>query len=141
MAAVRGSEKYTIFHLRHPRPMPFSLIMECFSRILNIPVVPYTQWLSIFDRALAGWDLERVHNFSSILGIVAFLRSHRMGDVRPASENGGLSVLMGMEESCRRCLPLQRASVVDFEEDEVRRWVQYWKEVGAIPTRGRGRGV
>ena len=134
MAGSNTIAQYSIFHLRHPRPMPLSLMIEHFSRILDIPVVPYAQWLSILDRALADWDTQRVRDFS-IMGLVAFFRSHGMGVVRPASENGGLSVLMDVERSCIRCPVLQRASTFQFQEEEVRRWVRYWIEPGALCPR------
>lgn len=125
---------YAIFHLRHPQPIPFSMVIEHFSRLLKLRIVSYAQWMSRLDSALTDSNTQRVRDYASILGLVSFFRSHGMGEMRPTSENGGLSILLGVEDSCKLTPILRRAGTVSIEEKDVHDWVKYWRRVGALPN-------
>ncbi|KAI0749993.1 ketoacyl-synt-domain-containing protein [Daedaleopsis nitida] len=129
-----GDTTFTIFHLRHPRPSLFSTILDELSRMLDLPMVPYEDWLSKVDLALSQGPngSEDRGTLNAIASLAALFRSEGMGQEGYMRENGGFSVLMGIEESCRRCSTLRTTTITHPHPTEIAHWVMYWRSVGAL---------
>ncbi|EJF59192.1 ketoacyl-synt-domain-containing protein [Dichomitus squalens LYAD-421 SS1] len=132
---VDVTSPYTILHLRHPRPIGWSDIMSELSRLLRVSTVPYEEWLS---RITTAHPDRRLGKFvSPALTLVDHLRPRYPDDealrVR-VTENNGLSVLMDVEDSLPYSAVLSNPSLPQLNREEVRKWIDYWRSVGALPT-------
>ena len=43
----------SVVNLVHPRPVPWNAVMSHFSKYLNIPIVPFSEWMSSLSSAHA----------------------------------------------------------------------------------------
>ena len=123
-----------IIHLRHPRPIGWSDVMHELSQILGISTVPHSEWISKLTSARP--DARSTKFISPALTLVDHLRPRYPDDealrVR-VTENNGLSVLMDIQESLPHVAVLRNPSLPQLSGEDVRKWVGYWRSIGALP--------
>lgn len=125
-----------IVHLVHPRPVPWASLASVFASMLNVPLVPYSTWLSklenLVDRKSGSEDvdielLQKVH----ALRLLPFFKSlsvHKHDNLEAfafprllVARAMSLSPLMANPD-CPRLV-----------DSDVQAWVGYWRRVSLIP--------
>ncbi|KAI1783602.1 ketoacyl-synt-domain-containing protein [Ganoderma leucocontextum] len=132
---VNTRSPYTILHLRHPRPITWSEVMEELSKILDASMVPYVEWISKLTTAqpdtgtakFIGPALTLADQLPPRYPDNETLRVHVM-------ENNGLSVLMDVEASLPHSATLSNPSLRQLNGDDVRKWFGYWRSIDALPV-------
>ncbi|TBU55410.1 polyketide synthase [Dichomitus squalens] len=131
------SSNTVFFHLRHPRPMSWSDTMHNFSLELKVPVIPYQSWLSKLVQTVQSSDPHIAHYLAPAARLLPIWKSiaAQATDRRSlVSESIGIGILLDIENSAQHCAALRNHSLQQLGPDDVGRWVEYWKRVGAMSS-------
>jgi thioester reductase-like protein len=127
---LRGS-KAPYLHLRNPHPIPWHQVFKAVSAQLTVSLVPYAEWLSRLaaqseSLESGSSDVARgVRNNPAML-LLDFFRS--IGENR-----GPMVPLMDISEAMQRCTSLGSAELeTAMSEEEVKKWISYWKRKGLL---------
>jgi hypothetical protein len=126
-----------IAHLAHPRPVPWSNIFEAFSTALNIPLVPYSEWLarlekSAEDLATVSAEIEaEAIRHSPALRLIDFFREASV-DFGPSTGARGMPSL-SLERAKKASQTFGDLNLRQLSSEDVNHWLWYWKSVGFMP--------
>lgn len=121
--------KKRYLHLSHPRPVPWTSIIEPFAKELNIPLVPYHDWLVCLNASAAGLDdtakaVDEILRQNPALKLLDLFQSAEETMQSPAREAMGLAKL-DLTDSLQVANSLKGLRQLD--DGDVRRWLAYWQ--------------
>jgi hypothetical protein len=121
------------FHVVHPRGVPFNVLMAAAASSLNVPLVPYPQWLSRLSeqhKAQSNSDanLERAQARNPALRLFSFFQSVRTG---PEWEPLGVARLDTTHAV--RVSKMLAEVAKPLGEENVRKWLGAWRASGFLP--------
>ncbi|KDQ52238.1 hypothetical protein JAAARDRAFT_184391 [Jaapia argillacea MUCL 33604] len=118
--------------LAHPHPIPWSMVIHHTSRLLNLPVVPYSKWLSLLEDA-EEFGSARVGNPSSEVDIPALRLLQFFRDAQnhvlesdASGEAFGLPTFSTADAVAAAPAAFERGGLSPLDEDDVARWVKFW---------------
>ncbi|TFK37077.1 hypothetical protein BDQ12DRAFT_608601 [Crucibulum laeve] len=118
-----------VLHLVHPNPTSWTSILSHVSSTLEVPLVPYSTWLSVLEAA----DLSSVSGVdpaeeNPALRILDFYRSADKPLPSDDAEAFGfprLSTTLAVQNAAS----LQQCTMHQLGCDDVHRWISYWNSV------------
>jgi hypothetical protein len=121
------------FHIVHPRGVPFNTLIASAASSLNVPLVPYPEWLSRLTEAhnsqsFSASELERAQEANPALALFSFFQSARVG---PDWEPLGVARL-----DTARAVRVSNILAKDAKplgEENVRKWMSAWRASGFLP--------
>ncbi|KAJ7210990.1 hypothetical protein C8J57DRAFT_1400321 [Mycena rebaudengoi] len=120
---MHGSqERYA--HIIHPHPVPMTHILSPVSRILDIPLVPYSDWLESLDKT-ASHESEASAN--PAVRLIDFFRTYR--EVAPDQE-AFFPAVLSTTVSIRTAPSLASAAALTAQDVEV--WTAYLRQGGYL---------
>ena len=122
-----------ILHLAHPSPSPWARFIKPLTRRLNVPLVPYSEWLSALE-SKATDDVEVLRE-NPALRVLDFFRNsldYCSGD-HPGREAMGI-VRMDVAKAQSVAPVLSLSSAMDLGSDCAERWLEAWQRSGFMPT-------
>ena len=125
-----------VLHLQHPRPRPYSEILEIIARSLNLPLVSYSEWLARLETAASQVALGEVAASAQLnagIRLMEFLRTLlRRTSLDP---EGTFDIRMNMAStvSINESKTLQDPHVHQLDASDVQSWVAYWRSSGLLP--------
>lgn len=129
----------SIMNLVHPRPATWSSIFSAFASVLNIPLVPYTEWLALLRKSAedAG-DAPDADSLQQNPGL-RLLDWYHSAFVHENDSAYQYADTMGfpkfdMTNSLRASGTLADEGLPQLGESDVKLWVDYWKKVGFFPA-------
>ncbi|KAG5729986.1 Linear gramicidin synthase subunit D [Termitomyces sp. T112] len=123
LVEMRNSQE-RFLHLTHPRPVPWLTIFGPISRILGLPLVDYTVWLTSL-KSLGSLD-PRSAQFPPALRLLDFFQSadHPL----PLAETEALGFpRLSMKSALSVAPSLGATNLPPLGEVDVKLWLQYWK--------------
>ena len=129
--------EYSLINLVHPRPAKWSTISSSFASVLNIPVIPHSEWLARLDQSAedAGGasDVDNLRRNPG-LRLLDWYHSAFAHD-----NDGPCTDAMGFPKfDLTNALAASRALADDglprLDIGDVKLWVYYWKSVGFLPA-------
>ena len=121
--AMRNSPE-PILHLVNPNPVPFQLFLKPLAHALNVPLVPYDEWLSRLQDSLKDTSLSEVEHLkrNPALRLLDYYRSRWSNDGRDMSLDTSKAVKIS-------------PSLLDMplSPDLIERWLASWRESGFLP--------
>ncbi|TFY63805.1 hypothetical protein EVG20_g6168 [Dentipellis fragilis] len=125
-----------IVHLIHPRPVPWSTVFRAFSSALNIPLIPYADWLARLDKSAEGVQpFADTNEFSNnpALRLLDWFHSAWSDNGAKATEALGFPKLQTV--NAKLASPtLADEHLAQVGEKDVLSWVGYWKSSGFLPA-------
>ena len=128
----------SVVNLVHPRPVPWNAVMSHFSKYLNIPIVPFSEWMSSLSSAHAELDqkatdpgaVKEILSTNPALRLLNFFEKGQERLNNPFVEPMGIARL-----ECGNAVRDSKtlASTRQIGEDNVRAWVSFWKGSGFLP--------
>ena len=119
-------------HLVHPHSQSCDDVFKVFADSLNLPLVPYSEWLARLEREITDEGAVDVAKARAIpaLRLLDFFRA--IG----GEAGAGIETVTGFEYLATE--HAQRASVTLREMQELRnadveKWVAYWRRSGVVP--------
>lgn len=126
------------FHLVHPRGVPFNALIGSAASWLNVPLVPFPEWLSRLteeykkSQSRSDADLERMQLSNPALRLFSFYDTARTG---PEWEPLGAARL-----DASRAVRVSKVLAEGAEplgEENVRKWLAAWRSSGFLPPQRR----
>ncbi len=117
-------------HLVHSRPTPWHTVIAPIAQALNVPLVPYPQWLSALQSSVESGSAEEVEAMkrNPALRILPFFKAqgeHQTPDREPM----GLVYL-----STANAAKVSKAftQMPQLDAERAVRWVEAWKKSGFL---------
>ncbi|KAI1798467.1 polyketide synthase [Ganoderma leucocontextum] len=127
----------SMFHVRHPRPISWADIMGHFSSALKVPTVPYQKWLARLVEEVESPNAQLAEYVAPAIRLLSVWQAPFVNPTKPQAlvpESNGIAILLDIEDSAKRCAPLRDPSLPQIGVEDVRKWVAYWRSVGAMPS-------
>jgi thioester reductase-like protein len=112
-------------HLANPTLSEWDYVFNHISRELNVPLLPYPEWLSKLKQASVVVKPRREH---SVLRLLEFYEGLNKGN---GLEAAGLSPC-STEVARSVCPVLNGEGLRTVEVDEIKRWLDYWMSLGLL---------
>ncbi|KIM81361.1 hypothetical protein PILCRDRAFT_821447 [Piloderma croceum F 1598] len=119
-----------IVHLAHPRPISWSTLFEAFSDTLNIPLVPFAEWLARLEKsrealatASAEEEAKAIRN-NPALRLIEFFRG--------ISSHEATSLSLSLDEAEKASETLRDENLSQLSVADVKLWVSYWRGTGSL---------
>lgn len=112
-------------HLVNPTPSQWDDVFDHIAKKLDVPLIPYPEWLSKLREASATVQNAQAH---SALRLLEFYGSLNQGS---GPEAGGLP-LCNTEVTRGVCPVLNGEGLRDVDAEEIQRWLDYWKSLGLM---------
>ncbi|KAG2139356.1 hypothetical protein DEU56DRAFT_980346 [Suillus clintonianus] len=120
-----------VYHLTHPSPVSWTVLMQEAARIMNIPLVPPTQWLASLEEQASSQTTTSQNNPALRLLDLFRYTPHR-------SNLTTNTVNLEPELSCAKVLqesPTLRSTISSpLGATDVAKWIGYWRSIGFIPV-------
>ncbi len=128
---MKDAQDVRYLHLAHPHPVDWSTIANPIATELDLPLVPYTEWLSMLTKSGKGLESkleQEVVKVNSALKLLDFFTqislepdSREMAIPRP-----DLSQARSNSSALDELKPLSA--------DIVLKWISYWRHSGFLPS-------
>ena len=126
------------FHVVHPRGVPFNALMGSAARSLNVPLIPFPEWLSrLAEEHKSQWsrldaNLERMQASNPALRLFSFYDTARMGPEWEPLRAARLDASRAMSVS-----KVLAEGAKPLGEENVRKWLAAWRSSGFLPAQLR----
>src|ERR1700692_391698 len=88
-----------VYHLTHPSPVSWTIPMQEAARIMNVPLVPYAQWLAALEKQASSPTGETLKNNPALRLLDFFRYTTRRRNLATNTEN-----FLEPELSCAKAL-------------------------------------
>ncbi|KIJ41538.1 hypothetical protein M422DRAFT_105007, partial [Sphaerobolus stellatus SS14] len=127
---MQGTPRHTL-HLIHPHPVEWSTIMGQITNILQVSLVPYVEWFARLDHASRHVDDDKKSKCQkeghAALKLIEFYKLGLKNDTRNA-ESMGLMPSVVADKALKASKTLQDGELLPFiGQEDVRRWIDYWR--------------
>ncbi|KAF9807197.1 hypothetical protein IEO21_08334 [Rhodonia placenta] len=119
-------------HLVHAQPVGWNAIMEPLASKLNVPLVPYVEWLARLESLAEDGDVHATHAGKNDKAALRLLYVYRKALATPErlEESMGLMPRVAMDKAVRISRILQEGSTQQLGPEDVDRWLSYWRVTG-----------
>lgn len=133
MSRVNPAPGAHTLHIVHPRGVPFNTLIASAASSLNVPLVPYTEWLSKLSeeyktQSYSDTNLEKAQSTNPALRLFGFFQSARIGP-----EWEPLSVARLDTTRAVRVSSVLAEGAKPLSEENVRKWLGAWRASGFLP--------
>lgn len=124
---MRDADQQTL-HISHPRPTSGPLISDFLSKTLQLPVVPYAEWLARLQKSAGEGHSPSGVDANPALGLLDYFHSLEIGSNAGKEALGlpKLSVVEGQKASSA----LRNAA--DLTTRDVEQWLANWEKAGFL---------
>lgn len=134
MSRINPAPGSHTLHIVHPRGVPFNTLIASAASSLNVPLVPYTEWLSKLSeehksQSYSDANLEKAQSTNPALRLFGFFQSARIGP-----EWEPLSVARLDTTRAVRVSSVLAEGAKPLGEENVRKWLGAWRASGFLPS-------
>ncbi|KAH9934268.1 putative polyketide synthase [Fomitopsis serialis] len=128
-----SSEK--VLHLRHPQPVTWPEVFNQFASVLNLPLAPYSDWITRLERGLVSTDeTDATRYLQHGLRLLDIFRLASDPDEPRPDVMGKLVPHIDITHGLEASATLREGKVAKIGVEDVRRWVDYWRKEAFIPA-------
>ncbi|KAH6912217.1 hypothetical protein BKA70DRAFT_1535515 [Coprinopsis sp. MPI-PUGE-AT-0042] len=126
-----------IVHLVHPNPIPWSVLNNALSSILNLPTIPFDEWVERLEKV----EQNSVHNptpgglpvaIAQVCFLLPFFK-HARSLWREQTESQG-EPIYEMSKAQRLSPLLHDGRIPQLSHADVEMWVNGWKKIGFLAS-------
>ncbi|KAG7091816.1 putative NRPS-like protein biosynthetic cluster [Marasmius oreades] len=122
------SDNLAIFHLIHPKPVPWTTLARSFSQKLGASLVPYPEWLRSLEESSTRPGSESLNAVT----ILDFYKSvSKKTDLKEGCEAFGMPIL-DVERTVKASGVLGDERLAQLGEKDASQWLGYWRSVGLV---------
>lgn len=112
----------------HPRPATWSDVFVPLSKILDVPLVPYTEWLSCLQKLVDDHPESEVELMRQVpaLKLLDFYRGSIHQFDKPGTEAMGLP-LLSTTNAVKNSTTLADIDLPAIGAEDARKWLDYWR--------------
>ncbi|KAJ7052219.1 putative aminoadipate reductase [Mycena amicta] len=116
---AEGATPFAV-NIVHPRPVTWDAVMGAMARVAQLPLVPLAQWLAQLDKHAKHASAEDMETLPAIK-LLDFLKSF-------VGHSGNAQFTTTQAQRVSQTLD----TLPQLGEEDVRRWMAYWRSVGFI---------
>lgn len=127
-----------VTHLTHPRPVQWSSVFSAFSSSLDLPIVPYSEWLHRLEKRtseLVGSSAEvEAAAYSEIpaLKLMDFFIGAAGGN-KDAKHVVAVGLqLLSLDEAKKASLTMRDENLQQVGQKDVQKWLEYWSSTSFL---------
>lgn len=122
-------------HVVHPRPVTWNSVAQRLAYFINVPLVPYTEWVAKLQESLTADGSSRQSSMNPALKLMDFFRlGLEVPEVlRPTKECMGLLPKVALDKSRLASKTLSNEAIPQVNDIDVERWVRHWRDIGFLP--------
>lgn len=126
---MRDSDRF-ILHLVHPRPVPWSSLMEPIARALEVPLVTYSHWFSALEACLHDTSLSEIEQMRSnpALRLLNFFRNADLS----GEDKEPLGVARLATDQAVQISATLNSGIKQLGGQDANNWVEAWRRHGFI---------
>lgn len=117
-------------HLVHPRPTPWSTIMEPVAKEFGLPSVPFDEWVSLLTKSGEGLDADHevqlLQRNPALKLLQFFTQCSSTGHTQRGIGVEGLDMSKALAASATL------RSLLPVSGEHTQRWISYWKRHGFL---------
>ncbi|KAG1902324.1 uncharacterized protein F5891DRAFT_1127654 [Suillus fuscotomentosus] len=114
-----------VYHLIHPSPVSWTILMQEAARILNVPLIPYAQWFASLEKQASSQTAKQLQN-NPALRLLDFFRYTTTNKKNFVESE--LSCAKALQESAT----LRSMVSSPLGTRDVAEWMGYWHSIGFI---------
>jgi hypothetical protein len=119
-----------IVHLVHTRPIPFTAIVRVAQKMLDLSVVSQEEWLKRLELHAAKNRSPEARRRAPAVRMLPFFQQ-LMAPKKQDDRYEAMGVPRVATERMRNGAPCM-VSPLPVSEEEIRRWIQHWKDAGFL---------
>ena len=119
------NSSYPVLHLAHPRPVAWNTILSTVSHALDLPLVPYSEWIQTLKKSREGLSAQQetdAYQANPALKLLDFFTS---ANVNALGEALGVPN-MDLTKAVKAAPALSEDNLPQLNEVNVSRWLAYW---------------
>lgn len=120
-----------VYHLAHPSPVSWTIPMQEAARIMNVPLVPYTQWLASLEKQASSQTGEYLQKNPALRLLDFFKYTMRR---RNTNTENFLEPQLSCAKALQESPTLRSMASNPLGTKDVAKWIGYWRSVGFIPV-------
>lgn len=119
-------------HLTHPRPVQWSSVFSVFSSALDLPMVPYSEWLYRLEQRnseLVGSSAEAeaaAYTEIPALKLMDFFIGATRGDEGSKNVEAISLRLLSLDEAKKASITMRDENLQQVGQKDVHKWLDYW---------------
>ncbi|KAG1746898.1 hypothetical protein EDB19DRAFT_1905722 [Suillus lakei] len=124
-----------IVHLMHTQPISFADILQVAQEMLHLPVVSQGEWLRRLESYAANNTSPESRRRAPAVRMLPFFRQHMASE-----KQDGPYEAIGMPRVATERLKNEALCMVSpppLSEEDVRRWIRYWRDTGFLAHKSR----
>jgi hypothetical protein len=115
--------QHAVIHLLNPKPVSWSSLASAFASHLGVKLVPFSEWVGKLKQLDGQKTPEELH----ALRLLSFYQGLLKNFDRKAGEAFGFPQLE-INNAVSDSEILRKGSGLELNEENVQRWLQYWKK-------------
>ena len=119
-----------VVHIAHPKPVPWNTIVDSVSEILDVPIVPYSQWFSKLEQAATA-ALESGLSATSpkypAFHLLHFYRSQQSSDNQNMESDAITGANLDLAAAKSSSGIMADANLAQLNSSSVAQWLSYLK--------------
>lgn len=145
MVELRDTQ-YSTVHLIHPRPVLCNDLFLVISQELKLSLRPYAEWVQLLEQAVTATNANTIGRSAQLSKELEKLPAGKLlplfkacvkaEEEIAASNDDSLEVMgipkLAIDNALASSTALSKAA--SLESSDVVRWLEYWKEIGFLPT-------
>lgn len=134
-------------HLRHPKPVTWTSIIETIAKYLHVPVVSYGEWLEKLNCVVEGDELSTADREEAAQEnpAIRLIDVYRNAGAHIAGFNGNheqealIRITFDVDVSKKVIKTLGDPNLPTLGDPDVKHWLAYWTDIGVLHSRSRNR--
>ncbi|KAJ7717066.1 hypothetical protein DFH07DRAFT_762136 [Mycena maculata] len=123
-----------VLNLAHPRPVQWNDIMQPIASILQVPLVPFPEWLSSLEDQISSRQTREKAELVPAIRLFNFFSTGKLPD-KDLTESNGLQPRVSLEEASKASRTLRDPDMIPcLCAEDALKWVNYWRDIDFIPA-------
>lgn len=118
------NSSHPILHLAHPRPIPWNAVISAVSNALELPLVPYAEWVQSLQKSGEGLDAKQEATALRTNPALRLLDFFTDVDAELHGEALGVPI-MDLTKAVEVAPALNADNLPQLSEADVSKWVAY----------------
>lgn len=123
----------TVMHLAHPHPIAWGTLFRQAAHALDVPLVPYSEWVDRLTKSAEGLDTEAAVQLTERCPALRILDFFQACSITTGTGEGreamGLRRL-ALDRACGASTTLAGLKSSPVGGEDVKSWIAYWRAVG-----------
>lgn len=120
----------TVMHLAHPHPIAWGTLFRQAAHALDVPLVPYLEWVDRLTKSAEGLDTEAAVQLTERCPALRILDFFQACSIATGTGEGREAMGLALDRACGASATLSGLRDTPLGGVDVEGWIAYWRAVG-----------